>query len=203
MFRKKDLEKRCVAAVARVRGGTPEDENGQWPDGWISDPSGTRIPIEVVSAFPETKGSAFAGAFAKAEAKARRIEEEAAEVSGRDETGTVPWTVRGGRGFVLDGHTRMPVSTRPVDPVVGILAAIEAKAKHYGRAEASSSILAVHHVQWAFRLDAGRLRRIADHAAQIGAPFREIWIVNEYGDPAQRVPFGDQPEAHSATGIGG
>lgn len=82
----------------------------------------------------------------------------------------------------------MPVLTRPVDPVAGILVAIDAKAAKYGRKEAARALLAVHHVQWPWGLEDIRLRRIADHARAAGVPFREIWIVNEYGDPAQHVP---------------
>lgn len=38
-------------------------------------------------------------------------------------------------------------------------------------------------------LEESDLKRIAEHASNIGASFLEIWIVNEYGDPPQRVPL--------------
>lgn len=181
MFRKKGVEQCCVAAVARIRGGTPKDESGEWPDGWIEGAGGERIRVEVVSALPEADASAWAHAYTQAAAEARRIQQET-------ET-PVSWTVQNGRGIVFDGRTEMPVSTRPINPIVGILAAVSAKAQKYGRDEASTAILVVHHVHYPSLLDEGDLRRISDHAVQIGAQFREIWIVNEYGYPAQRVPF--------------
>jgi hypothetical protein len=33
------------------------------------------------------------------------------------------------------------------------------------------------------------LRRIGEYARLAAIPFLEIWIVNEYGDPAQQVPL--------------
>jgi hypothetical protein len=101
----------------------------------------------------------------------------------------VSWGVHNGRNVVLDGSNNLPASTKPIDLVVGIFAAIAAKSTHYGSNEAEQAILVVHQVHWPSILDETSLKRVANHALQIGAPFREIWIVNEYGDPAQRVPF--------------
>ena len=181
MFRKKDLETRCARAVAQAVGGTAEPEEGEWPDAWIISSVGERIPAEVVSAFPEDDASAWAAAYAKAAAKARSTK------------GDIPpsWVVHRGQGIVLEAGNLIPVRTRPVDPVVGILRALELKTGKYEPAAAASAILIVHHVQWHSLLEPERLSRVADHAAQIGASFRQIWIVNEYGDPAQKVPFGD------------
>jgi hypothetical protein len=181
MFRKKDLERRCIAAVALVRGGTPQDDNGEWPDGWILEDNGQRISLEVVSAFPEENASAWVRAYVKGAAEASRIYEQ---------TGTaVSWRVHNGRGVVDEGRTEIPLRTRPLDLVVGVFSAVSAKAEKYGPGEASEAVLVVHHVQWPLPLDGRDLKRIGEHAAQIRATFREIWIVNEYGDPAQRVPF--------------
>jgi hypothetical protein len=181
MFRKKDLEIRCARSVAKAVGGTAEPEHGEWPDAWIISSAGERTPAEVVSAFPEDDASAWAAAYAKGAAKARSVE------------GDLPpsWVVNRGQAIVLEPGTPMPVKTRPVDPVVGILRALELKTGKYEPAAAANAILIVHQVQWHSALEPERLRRVADHAARVGAPFRQVWIVNEYGDPAQKVPFGD------------
>lgn len=47
----------------------------------------------------------------------------------------------------------------------------------------------VHHVQWQWPLDEHDRRRVAEFATSTDSKFKEIWIVNEYGDLAQRVPF--------------
>jgi hypothetical protein len=179
MFQMTKVEQRCVWAIAQIRGGTPQPKDGEWPDGRIHEPGGQQIAVEVVTAYPENDATAWVRAKVQGLAKARSIEERTGHI--------VPTAVRNGRPIVLDGRTAMPPSTRPVDPTIGICNAIAKKSEHYGRAEASSTILAVYHVQWPDRLDPGRLQRIADYAAQIEAPFREIWIVNEYRDPAQRA----------------
>lgn len=180
MFRQKDLERRCVAEIARLRGGIPRDpRHGEaWPDGWIEEEAGHRIAVEVTSAFPDRDGTAWARAWSRGERRAREIEKR----RGRP----VSWGVHDGQEFVLDGETEMPLVTRPTDPTAGILPAIIKKASKYG---VEPPILVVYHVEQVSRLDDGVLRRIADHATAIRAPFREIWIVDEYGGPAQRVPF--------------
>jgi hypothetical protein len=194
MFQKKALERRCVDWVARARGGIPEDEDGDWPDGWILDPTGERIPIEVVSAFPEDNGSGWARAYVRAAADAQRIEQQ---------TGIpTPWAVCNGAGVVLAGRTELPPRTRPVDPVLGVFAAIESKTKKYGNRESSRAVLVLHHVQWLSSLDEHNLRRVADHATRTRALFREIWIVNEYGDPAQRIPWQPPNKALNPSPVG-
>lgn len=99
--------------------------------------------------------------------------------------------VHNGRGVVLDGSTQLPTTTKPLDLTAGVLPSIRAKSgTRYGPIECASAILVVHHVQWPALLDARDLERIGEFATSIASRFKEIWIVNNYGDPAQRVPFG-------------
>jgi hypothetical protein len=189
MFRKKDLERRCVAAVAQAHGCASEDEPGQWPDGWIMDRLAGRIPVEVVSAFPEPDGCAWALAWCQASAQAQRLEQATGAPRG--------WAVSGGKGRVFTADDEIPARTKPCNPIAGVFAAIDAKAKKYGPDEARQAILVVHHVQWPFLLEQSYLRTLGKHAYRTGAPFREIWIVNEYGDPAQQVPLLSRDSADS------
>jgi len=180
MFRQKDLEQRCVAAVATVRGGTPRDSEDQWPDGWIDD-AGASIPVEVVSGFPEPNGAQWAHAYSQAARQARKI---------REETGKVfAIAVRDGRPFVLDDATKPPPVTQPKDPTIGIVSAMRGKGVRYGPNESRAAILVVHQVQWPFPLAPYHLGRVAKAAEEENIPFLEVWIVNEYGDPAQKVPL--------------
>jgi hypothetical protein len=189
MFHQKDLERRCVAAVAHAHGCTAEDESGQWPDGWMLDGAGGRIPVEVVSAFPEPNGCAWARAWCQARAQAQRLEEETGARTG--------WAVSDGIGAVFTADDEIPVRTKPCNPIAGVFAAIDAKAKKYGPGESRQAILVVHHVHWPFLLEQNYLKTLAEHADRTGAPFREIWIVNEYGDPAQQVPLRSRDSADS------
>lgn len=187
MFNKKDLERRCVNFVAQARGCLGEDVTGacDWPDGWIVDGGKVRIAAEVVSAFPEMDASAWARAWKTASDEADQIDER---------TGVKPsWVVCDGEGIVLRAGTEIPVSTHPCDPIAGVFSAIDHKAQRYGPNEASGAILIIHHVHSPFPLEPNYLERLGDYARRTAVPFREIWIVNEYGDPAQQVPFTTTP----------
>jgi hypothetical protein len=90
--------------------------------------------------------------------------------------------------MVLTPGTEIPLTTHPCDPIAGVFSAIDHKAKRYGLSEASEAILIIHHY-WPFLLEQNYLERLGDYASRTAAPFREIWIVNGYGDPAQQVSF--------------
>jgi hypothetical protein len=101
-------------------------------------------------------------------------------------TGVYPlFGVMRGKGFAIDPTVDvLPINLYPTEVWGWIAAAVKQKiAKHY--AGADGTILGVH-LQHPLQLDAGELKKAA---REIGArPFREIWIVNGYGDPASRLP---------------
>jgi hypothetical protein len=176
MFDTDRLETRVVASIAAARGDSWRAKDDRWPDGWI----GARprdIPVEVVSAFPDKNGEAWARAFAGASRKASRI---------KSETEGVSWCVVDGVGIVLNHECTAPVSCQPHDPIAGVMSAITRKAQKYGPSEIEETILGVHMVQWPWLLMRRELERIAAHARSVSR-FREVWIVNEFGDPAQRA----------------
>jgi len=180
------LERRVGQEIAKARGCTwkRKDPRERWPDGWINPPSGRSIPLEVVQAFPpqpgadrdDTKGEPWPRAYAGALDEVNRCYQE---------TGRRP-SIHGGKP--LDADQVPPPITDPIDPIAGVRVAIKKKSTNkYGLQEARRAILGVHHVQWG-RLTPDELKRTADYARQIGAPFCEIWVVSEYkGEPAQQV----------------
>ncbi len=132
--RQKEVEFRCIQAVARATDGKAvrEDEANQWPDGWLEYPDGKREPVEVVAAFRRPtgeeakKGSAWIRNWKQGEAGAGVR---------RDETGEVAsWYVGDGDdGFLLlDEATVLPPATTPISQDDWVLLAVGQKiAKGY------------------------------------------------------------------------
>jgi hypothetical protein len=185
----KTEERRCIERVALARGcssESPTDADGCWPDGWFKEPTGRRVPVEVVAAFERLpsedprSGAAWKRAHRQAEREAERIESE---------TGVpVAWGAHFEKPFVvpLDGKHMIPPRLYPHTPVPWILAAVRQKiAKRYSNA--SDAILVVDYEQ-PFTLARSELSALAA-AIGSGCPFREIWILNHYGDPPQRAPL--------------
>ena len=159
------------------------DDPTGWPDGWVC-VDGQDIAVEVVEAFerygekPES-GSIYAREHRKAERAAQLLYDDKNEVY-------PAFGVADGRAFAIDPRkSQLPVSLFTKKDVSGWIAvAVKQKiAKRYANAPDAILGINLHHP---FRLEAFELRRIADAVA--GHPFREIWVVNGYGDPAQRVP---------------
>jgi hypothetical protein len=71
--------------------------------------------------------------------------------------------------------------------MAGRLARRGRKCRKYGPGEARGTILIVHDVQFPLPLHPDYLQRIIRHAVTVCAPFRELWVVNEYGDAAEWV----------------
>jgi len=185
MASKKRIERWCVGHVAAGLGGSPVDEAGEWPDGWVVTPS-ERIPVEIVDACERlagedpTAGSAWRPAYKKAEREATAIEKT---------TGVpVGFGAHGGAGFVvpLDGAHQMPVRLKPIKPVDWVLSAIQQKiGKHYS--DVHQTVLGVRLVG-IMPLYPWELTELGTRLDALGWPFREVWLINEFGEPPQVVP---------------
>jgi hypothetical protein len=74
----------------------------------------------------------------------------------------------------------------PIRPDRWIVAAIRQKTeKRYAH---TGPIVLIVHFRWPFALERSQLLSIANQAQELGSHFSEIWVANEYGDPAQKIP---------------
>src|SRR4051812_34300372 len=117
MYRKVDLEHRVARAVAEARGSSFAESTDAQQDGWLVEPNGTRVAVEVVIAFPETDATNYAREYQAAAREARRQD--------------ASFTVHEGRGIVVGPADLLPVSTKPIDPLPGIREAIAKKSGAY------------------------------------------------------------------------
>lgn len=179
----KAIEAGRIAFLAGARGGkfkaAPESE--QWPDGWIDG-----IPVEVVQAFEPVldekrkNGSATKRAKVQAERMARKIEERTGKPAAFGSRMGLPFAIP------MYGDQLIPIDPRPRRLAEWVGPAVQKKiAKRYGPAE--KAILLVD-LDWPFPLRESDLIEIGQALKVWGSKFREVWIVNAYGDPPQRVP---------------
>lgn len=179
MFKMRDVESRCIAQVAHARGCTAKvGTANEWPDGWLVTDDDVWVAAEVVTAFPSPDGSKWAKNYQKA----------ARDASQRQPPAGFHIDRRGNTTVLDSADVTLPPALAPIDNVSGIVAAIQKKASKYRPHQVSGSVLVVHHVQQISLLSPFELAKIAEGISSYDAAFLEVWIVNEYGDMAQRVP---------------
>ncbi len=182
--RQKAIEFSSVERVAEAQGTRALQELGCWPDAWLLERSGQKIPVEVVSAYQRRpgedprKGAPSLVAYKKAERAAQEIER----------TGTpAAFGTHLDQGFAIpmDGQHALPLPILPVHPVEWVLTSIQQKMrKRY--AQEMETILVVQ-FQW-MALEPYQLDNLAKLLAHHGCRFRQVWIVSDFGD-VQRVPL--------------
>jgi len=186
--RQKEVEFACIEAIARASGceAIPEDEENQWPDGWLQHANGSPKPVEVVAAFkrpadedPKT-GASWLRHWKQGEAGARALSEKTGEA--------VSWYVSGDGFMLLDGVTPLPVATEPIRQDEWVLLAVHQKiAKNYVSGTPAVLVVQLHSP---FPLMPFEVERMAVGIRSLGARFKfaAIWVVNNYGDPPVKIP---------------
>ncbi len=169
-------------AVARQCSAIAVPEQQQWPDGFLVEPDGTRLPVEVVGAYwrepgeDPRKGSPWKRAHVEAEREANQRTEETGTPHHFGAHYDKPWVIP------ADGHSLLPPTTQPIRPDLWILAAVEQKAR---KQYAVQSILLVDldHFETPRFEDWNLGERIASLAA---GRFLEVWIVDQYSHIPKR-----------------
>lgn len=184
--RQKEVEFRCIEAVARAVGcnAVPEDESNEWPDGWLESAEKKRKPVEVVAAFkrPAGENPKDGASWQRHSKQAERIARSHAEKTGE----AVSWHIGEGGFLVLDGKTELPLATTPIRQDEWVLQAARQKvAKHY----ATPPVLVVH-LHSPLPLTRFEIERLAEAVRSWSSPspFAALWVVNNYGDPPVKIP---------------
>jgi hypothetical protein len=183
-----------IRDVARVRGGTVVPAKTDPPDGYLVEPDGTRIPVEVVRGYnpppatavhplPPARGSLTA----RAEAEIAKHERELVAAG----HGPIVSYVHDDREAVVEPLTETTRLRLPTTPMNGkalqaVSLAIGTKAQK-GYAPGTILIVDYH----GFRLDADELRAIGRYAGLFAPDFREVWVYSQHEDVAQRATFDD------------
>jgi hypothetical protein len=179
---------RCIERVVEVRGGRAVSPEGgeQWPDGRIVEQSGAKVPVEVVQAFERlpgenpNKGSAWVLAKKLAEKQAAELEAQLRVPVGHgahgDQPVVVPW----------DGKHLIPPRLAPARPLDWVMAAVEQKmGKRYGAQK--TTILVVHFDSPFTPFTPSEVAALRKRLWALQWPFREVWVVDDYGSRAQRL----------------
>jgi len=85
----------------------------------------------------------------------------------------------------LDGTTLIPPRATLVHPEQWVAAAVQQKLAKYGP---MPDVVLVVHLHSPDDLERSQLEWLRRWHDTHGSPFREVWVVNDYGTPAQRVP---------------
>lgn len=191
---KKAEERRLLEQVSFAR-GTPlvkeaaDHDPDAFPDGHFQETDKTRTGVEAVEAF-EVEPNERIGSGSRNMVALKKAAEMASQIADPESGIFAAFGAHGGEPYAipLDGTRLIPPRLQPEEPDKWLIAAIDEKLRHYGRSGVSTRdiVLAIR-FHWPHDLNRQQIDRIARWLRDRGAPFREVWVANDYGTPPQRV----------------